>query len=817
MPVNFQNFTTLNPKAAKAIQRTMRMAMMKGAEDVVVETLQTTAEQCFSDVISTKAGRDVKSMLEKIAEKDSIEGAAISLGVSVIQGAVGAIQARLNTVRQEREALQDEIERGVVVFPTSQSQQDDTVCFMNDYVQLASDPTMPWLKRYLGIQEKNGEHHFIPYHKSTERIPDESPDINVVAAEKSSINRFLRGQVQEGIDALKLQADTTYSFNYLRLSIGIRESLSVLLWSLEEMYDMNGNRLSLEACARRCKQAEDFLIRLLDSRSAPYLDSVIREDDGTRWFIMNVRNYIKRLRTAYTNHQLNQIRFTDLIDGGYRSVKTFMGGLFQLMYEGTSETNEVVMATDIELLNMLLGQSDEVFRAFEEHGRGLTETIPTLNRPLATVIDVLTVFCYITDSERKACIEELGASQAASLLSRFNQRFILPLELQTHTHSLTLFPRQAELDRQDQDAGGKLLPFITLLIATLQLNVDTQRQLENQQFLSSKAQAQRINKEAYEGGHSSYGGVEIEAYRLLQLTILTKHIDNILNDYEDYQNNENFKRKVITCLNRLKSEYIKLDTNIEQLEGNLSNLHMLSVLRPILGILNDSLGKFEAHVSHLLSLMSNASTSTREREHPDDRLLQFEALHQSLFSEESGFSDVLNPQISSLNPQASPQALSNQEQNNLESLRIFTLKKLCGDCHDAMSYWSRSGHKGELLRRILHDVGREPYMDEAQALVYLKDIIRVVSSYRQAWFFQAEYGETRSAQALISAMKSPQFNLVLPIKKALFGDTSVRLEVLTDDEFVARLQDIRKKSIWEEDECLIDIEAFRQHTTAQHA
>jgi|GEM_PF-4068641 len=786
MPVNFQNFTTLDPKAAKAIQRTMRLAMMKGAEDVVVDTLQTTAEQCFNDVVTAKRiGHDVKSMLEKIAEKDSIEGAAISLGVSVIQGALGLVQERLDAAREERETLQQEIERGVMIFP-NEPPQDDVQCFMKDYIALASDPTIPWLKRYLGIQEKNGKHHFIPYHKSTERIPDESPDINAVAAEKSSINRFLRGQVQESIAALKQQADSSHDYNYLRLSIGIRESLSVLLWSLEEMYDMNGKRLSLEACVNRCKQAEDFLIRILDPKSAPYLESVVKEDDGTRWFIMNVRNYIKRLRTAYTNHQLTQIRFTDLIDGGYRSVKTFMGGLFQLMYEG-SETSEMVMATDIEVLNMLLAQSDEIFGVFEEHGRGLTETIPSLNRPLATVIDVLTVFCHINDAQRKACIEALGATQAADLLTNFNQRFILPLESQTQPHSLTLFPRQAELSRQAHDVGNQLLPFITLLIASLQLNIDTQRQLPNQQFLSSKAQVQRINKEAYESGHSRYGGVELEAYRLLQLNILTKQVSEKLSGYDDYSNNESFKRLAVQCLNRLKEEYIELDTNIDKLESNLSNLHMLSVFRPILGILNDSLGQFEAHVSRLLSLMSHANTGKEEREPPE---------------------------LSQTPPEVK---LSNHELNNLERLRIYTLKKLCEDCHDAMSYWSRSGHKGELLRRILHDVGREPYMDEARTQAYLKDIIRVVASYRQAWFFQAEYGETRSAQALILAMKSPQFNLVLPIKKALFGDTDVRLEALTDAELVEQLQDIRGKHTWEEDECLIDVEAFRQHTTVTHA
>ena len=55
-------------------------------------------------------------------------------------------------------------------------------------------------------------------------------------------------------------------------------------------------------------------------------------------------------------------------------------------------------------------------------------------------------------------------------------------------------------------------------------------------------------------------------------------------------------------------------------------------------------------------------------------------------------------------------------------------------------------------------------------------------------FFQASYGETRSAKVLINAMRNPNFNRLLPFKKIFFDDPNLDLSAISTVQIQQRFK-----------------------------
>ena len=120
----------------------------------------------------------------------------------------------------------------------------------------------------------------------------------------------------------------------------------------------------------------------------------------------------------------------------------------------------------------------------------------------------------------------------------------------------------------------------------------------------------------------------------------------------------------------------------------------------------------------------------------------------------------------------------------LEELQLLALNELIDVCLLSMSYWSRWGHKGELLRALKAQLEEESALTDRMIEVYLLQLSRVVLSYRKTWlgFFQAAYGKTKSAQAFIRAIQSEKVNKALPIADLLFSSSSRSVNLSTMDE-----------------------------------
>ena len=140
----------------------------------------------------------------------------------------------------------------------------------------------------------------------------------------------------------------------------------------------------------------------------------------------------------------------------------------------------------------------------------------------------------------------------------------------------------------------------------------------------------------------------------------------------------------------------------------------------------------------------------------------------------------------------------------VESRKVVALIDLVQRCYDALSYQSKEGHKGALILDLRSSVRRKVNFREADIKQVVMELLHVTASYRETWFFQAAYGQTRSAKALINAIKDPDINGVLPLASIIFERADVDFMQISDAEILQRLKGLRDTNQWQEAEHQIE-------------
>ena len=102
-----------------------------------------------------------------------------------------------------------------------------------------------------------------------------------------------------------------------------------------------------------------------------------------------------------------------------------------------------------------------------------------------------------------------------------------------------------------------------------------------------------------------------------------------------------------------------------------------------------------------------------------------------------------------------------------------------------------------LLTELLARIDAQANFTQDQIRRTVVELVKITASYRPTWFFQATYGQTSSAQALLQLMKDPKFNTVLPLSNIVFG-VEVDCAHLKDEEIIGRFQSMQRNNQWQE-------------------
>ena len=78
------------------------------------------------------------------------------------------------------------------------------------------------------------------------------------------------------------------------------------------------------------------------------------------------------------------------------------------------------------------------------------------------------------------------------------------------------------------------------------------------------------------------------------------------------------------------------------------------------------------------------------------------------------------------------------------------------------------------------------------------ELTRITASYRETWLFQAAYGQTRSAKALIAAIKDPTLNSVLPLASIIFAEPTTNFMKVSDEQILKRLKNLQEGNLGQE-------------------
>jgi len=309
-----------------------------------------------------------------------------------------------------------------------------------------------------------------------------------------------------------------------------------------------------------------------------------------------------------------------------------------------------------------------------------------------------------------------------------------------------------------------------------------------------------------------------QQYRMTQITQLLDAIAALLTNYRTFLQHKVFQSFLVECLQDVRKEYMGFEQTADQAgtrarEGKVSR-HLQGILLPMVEELDMSLEDFQSAANNFERIVSDPGFIDKERAHLTDHVHFIHARFWALFHKESQLLKLLPREEVGRNTRMSmmifgspltpitaamtPRSVSRGSSQERRELQVFALKMLMRQCYDSMSYLSKQGYKGELLNQLIDKMNTKTMLTETEVKDYLRILVRLVSSYRQTYFFQAKYGETRSAQALIAAIKNRDINTVLPFSAVIGHDKPCDFTLLSDAQLITKLQETRDKNDWED-------------------
>lgn len=220
--------------------------------------------------------------------------------------------------------------------------------------------------------------------------------------------------------------------------------------------------------------------------------------------------------------------------------------------------------------------------------------------------------------------------------------------------------------------------------------------------------------------------------------------------------------------------------------------------------LNSSLEAFALATTNFENLVNAPDFTDQQRQLLTAKLREVSDQFSTVFAEDSGITGLMNPVPIT---QAAEHIVATPIKI-VETRRVLALKKLVECCYNALSYQSREGHKGLLLRELSNMIEEKPNFTEGQIKHVIMELTRVTASYRETWIFQASYGQTRSAKALIAAIKDPSVNNVLPLASIIFDQSNINITHVSDAQILQRLKRLREGNSWQESAKTIEISSI---------
>ena len=631
--------------------------------------------------------------------------------------------------------------------------------------------------------------------------------------------------------------------NDLRAPRLIMMSLANMLWNLQHPVDKDGLPLSYGERIALCEEMERFINTLLNTESDPQINIISNEDINLESFVRRVEVRIKGLKKAFIDEKLHTFSVDDMISSAHHSLRIMDKSVFKLIYrreqpaKKTSIPDEHAaqeIASIVGFINEIVGLNPELLAGFtgviDMHHR------MQANVPPQTVIDILTIFLHATDKDKELIYKNLAAldmEEAGELiyqLKHLNKKYLQPIyAIAEQTLDLPHFDKHKH-SKISQWASERLLPLMALIFEDYRIQVTT------------SASEKKAKQTAEQSHHRVYGGqqqlkniisnAEIEdgyyqwdlsalvtgakgQFRLVldqlpqkqqRLTKITELLDNLkelVSHYRSFLAYGTFQKFLIQCINEIEKEYQELGAYVIELDkersagsGALSR-SLKEILDPMMIQIKSSITGFEQSAELFESKVSLPEFTSEQRQLLQTKVTELQSQYQLLFEKPAELDQMVD-MLQAPIPQTKPmqkQEPDHSEENSVSNHVIVSLTQVIMNCRNGMSFWMRADHKTSMLNSLLQTLRHKPNCTKEDVSNIVKELARIVMSYRQNYFFTAEYGKTRSAKELCSSLMKYNDDVDFPLAKYLFGD-SHDINLQNEQDIIIAMKSLGNKQGW---------------------
>lgn len=636
----------------------------------------------------------------------------------------------------------------------------------------------------------------------------------------------------------------------------IMMTMANLLWNL--MHPVNpktGYPLDPRDCVVLCRRVEEYINNLLNPQTEPVLQSMDNEGNQLINFLRKIELFTQTLREAYKQEQLEEFSLDYVSKNAHEALNILDTNVFKLVYrDNKNKEPDGVAAERLANTFNVLSRILKTHPSLANYLRVFSEKIPPgsmVNKAGFTVIDVLIICCHLTQSDKKQLLASLKESNRENeklfhdTLRDFYRTFVRPIKTITRKELGARW-----YDRKSKEVGEltarRLIPLFTLAIGNGDLDVDNP--LSNAPALSegdkvpirtAKEQIHLINeaaKQDYENPNNGYytwaispfidtldnktaaglDSLPAHQYRMTQITKLIDSVNELVNSYRMFLQHKSFQLFLRNCFENVKEEYAEFAERILEVRDYMDHADSMSrTLKDILSnmttLLGDSLESFARATADFERLLNAPDFTEQQRRIAKEKVGSVHKQYWDLFKEDSGISHLIEetehasstlpPQTPSPFPRTVVSSLANKDKDVVDPIQAMALTRLVQDCLNGLSYQSRNGQKGRLLRDLLGQI-EEKELTSANVKKAIMILVQVTCCYRPNIFFQASYAKTSSSEVLKSAIRDSNLNSRLPLAAIIFDESTKKSENLSlklkDGEIMERLQTLRISNKWSE-------------------
>lgn len=412
--------------------------------------------------------------------------------------------------------------------------------------------------------------------------------------------------------------------NKLRAPRLILIALFNILWSIQHPIDSEtGYCLTMNENIKICADFKNLINRYLADKTLAGPYTINSNDNNLVRMIKHVEIRANALHVGFILEKLRQFNLKDLTNSAHRALRGLDTSLFKLLFTKINPVTKSrypnkLAAADIadtmSLLNELINKNPIFLLKFDEERNHIPDSFLAqtyINPKVRTVIDVLIVFCHLTQSQRDTLIKTLRACPDAGEdgdlmaweLEKFSKNYIGPLE-KVNLHVLKNTSNSSLLQKVPKLTASRLIPLVTLAVADFRTAVDANQiekkdeQQSDSIYCFGKEQVQLINDAAQVNSSSppkielgdypyhwllspylprltsaaalSLDSLPCKQYRMTQITELLDCISELTQNYRSFLQFKSFQAFLMECLQYVDDAYRQFAKDTQLAEHYLS-------------------------------------------------------------------------------------------------------------------------------------------------------------------------------------------------------------------------------------------------------